>query len=102
MGRVDGVVIRYVGHGAEGAASGSASCAGPPAARVRGIGPALILRAQASRQRRTQIDALACNCSAIYAFRKAGGYAGGVSVEGSDYAISGEGKILCGDASGWR
>src|SRR5580704_2001797 len=55
--RVDGVVVRYVGHIAQGAASGSAPCASPTAAGVLGANPAQILLIQACRPRRTEIDA---------------------------------------------
>ena len=88
-GGIDSVVVRNVRHRTETAAD-------PGVTRT---GPGKIVRAQGRRQRRTNIDALAWNGPAIYPFRKAGSCAGGVRIEGSDHPVSGERKILCGDAS---
>src|SRR5277367_1706398 len=52
FGRVDRVVIRNVGHVAQGTARGSATCASASTSGVRGTRPALILCPQARRQRR--------------------------------------------------
>src|SRR5271163_1385375 len=77
FGRVDRVVIRNVGHVAQGTARGSAACAGSTTSGVRGTRPALILCPQARRQRCPDIYALPCNRSAVHSFRKTGGCAVG-------------------------
>src|SRR5271167_4780520 len=84
--RIDRVVVREVGDRTQGAARGSAACAGPAAAGVLGIRPAEILRTQTSCQRRSDVDA------------QTGSRAGGAGIESSNYTVTGERKILCCDA----
>ena len=97
--RVDRVVVREVGHVAQGTARSSTARARSTASRVRGTCPALVLCPQARRQGCTDIDALPRNRPAVHSFRKTGGRARSVGIEGSNYTVTGERKILRGDAS---
>ena len=98
LGGVDGVVVRNVGHVAQGTARS-------PTARARSNDPGLVelasvvLRTQARCEGRADVQALTWNRSAIDSFRKTGGCASGGSIEGANYTVTGEGKIFRGDAS---
>src|SRR5690242_12354125 len=99
---VDGVVVRDVGDIGQRAAGRPAACASAAATGVRGARPTCILRPQASRQRRTKIDALARDRPAIYPLSKSGGHARGVGVESPNDSVAWEGEIFGGDTAGGR
>src|SRR5260370_121845 len=91
-GRARGYKVRNVGHAIQTAANTGGG----------GTYPAEILRTQGGLQRRTDIQALAWNRSAIYPFRQARSGAGGRIDSLANDTGTREGEILRGDASSRR